>query len=102
VEWVGIIVFIVILFKTIERGGDWFDVLDGNARYGNWSKNFEFDAFFLVLCLLVFGGSAWMLIQAMKPETVASESYQPKPSVEPPRQVHHVHLSKSHTHNSHK
>jgi hypothetical protein len=78
VEWIGLIALVVILLKTLERGGNWFDFMDSDARYGNWWINFEFNAIFVVLCLAVFGGAAWILFYAMKPETTFGPSFQSK------------------------
>jgi hypothetical protein len=89
VEWIGLIVVVIIALRVIARGGGFFDFLDSDARYQNWWTNFEFNALFGVLCLVIFGGVVWVLVQALKPETNRSPSYQPPAVITRNAKVHH-------------
>lgn len=75
-EWIGLIALIVILWKTLEKGGDWFDFLQTNARYENWWINFKFNAIFVILCIAVIGLGVWIWFQAVGTETPPSLSNQ--------------------------
>jgi len=99
VGWISLIVLAVILLRTIAKGGDWFDFLNSEALFGNRWKSFEFSAFFILLCLVMFGGAACLLIMAMKPEPTLSTAYQSNTVVS---SAHHVHKSQARTGKAHK
>lgn len=63
-EWIGWIVLVVILLKTIERGGDWFDFLQSNERHELWWRNFEFNAMFVGFGLVLVGFVIWAFWQS--------------------------------------
>jgi hypothetical protein len=92
-DWIGIIAFIIILIAVIARGGDWFDVLDGNARYQNFWNVFDFNMMFVILCVLVFGGAALFLLLAVKNTATEQTMSQSVPSThesrKPPSHVSH-------------
>ena len=88
VEWIGVIVFIIIVLGTIRRGGDWFDTVQSNARYENWWTNFEFNAFFVALCLVIFGVLAWVLLESTKPEATYTPTKACKSSTVTTRVAH--------------
>jgi hypothetical protein len=64
--WIELIVAVVILAKVINKGGDWFDFLDGEARYENWWSNFEFNAICLAVWSAIFIGAAWYLFHFLR------------------------------------
>lgn len=63
-EWIGWIVLVVILLKTIERGGDWFDFLQSNERHELWWRNFEFNAMLVGFGLVLVGFVVWAFWQS--------------------------------------
>ncbi len=71
-EWIGLIALVVILLKTIANDGDWFELLERDAKWDFWWDNFEFNAFVAFLCILIVGGGAWLFVQGMKPEPLAT------------------------------
>jgi hypothetical protein len=62
-QWIALIALVVIALKTIASNGDWFDFLDRNARCENWWVNLQFNALFVLLCVAVFGGGAWLFLK---------------------------------------
>lgn len=63
-EWIGWLVLVVILLKTIERGGDWFDFLQSNERHELWWRNFEFNAMFVGFGLVLVSFVVWAFWQS--------------------------------------
>jgi H+/Cl- antiporter ClcA len=99
-EWISIIAFAIILLGVISRGGDWFDVLDGNARFENSWISFEFGMTFVVLLVLVGGLIAFLLILSFKNSVAEQAMSQPVPAVHQTRQplAHAIHKTTTHTH----
>lgn len=95
---IGAIILLVIVLKTVEKGGGLFDFLEADARYENWKTNVEFNCVIGFLCLLVFGGGAWLIVQAMKSDDGVAFS---RPTV---THIKHSHTTKSHSdrHTGHK
>ena len=66
-EWtVFLVVLTVILLRTTARGGDWSDVMIGEARYNNWWNNFEFTLMFVCLGLVIVGVIGYVAVMAAK------------------------------------
>ena len=79
-EWIWLIVPVIMLLKTVEKGGDWFDFLQSEARYDNWWTNFEFASIFPIIGVCVAGVAFIVIFGAMR-------SPEPSPAFMPVNQT---------------
>lgn len=63
---IALVVLTVIILRTVAAGGDWSDVMVGEARYNNWCNNFDFNLMFICLGFLVIGAIGYFALTAFK------------------------------------
>jgi hypothetical protein len=93
----GLIIFAVIALKTIEGGGDWFDILQNNAKYEAGRADFDFKVAFFMIGVFVVGIIGFAVYKGRVEEStpIYRSAAQPAP-VEQKTATHITH--KSHMH----
>jgi hypothetical protein len=100
---VGCSILVVILLKTVSRGGDWFDFLESKVRFDQARTDWDFKFGFTILCVIVFGGGGLILLSCLAND-------EPKPvfitDVDPtvmPKMKHQssLHATKGHQSSTH-
>ena|ERR1700679_2823132 len=63
-EWFAGLLIVFLLLRTLEKNGDWFDLLQASVRADDARRTFEFNATLSLLAVAAVGFVVWLFVQA--------------------------------------